>query len=384
MSWALAASPSPPSTPSTPTSASLNASLGLVQYAVGKTVLPNHIAEAITGLSIMARVSLRATAFFLEVILEATKFGTGLGMGLTRRALIGAIGAARTMHALTPATDKLVPGGPADGLNAALMSILDRYTAAGIYVVHHTLTMTELMAMSGLCLVQDSIKTGVAVAEESVRIIDGVFGSNETSRALSKFIELVKRESDRKDGGHIAVNTIKTFAAITRALTTFAVVQAATHRRTAKQGSMKVVYDCTVLGEAETQTWRALIRGPSRFQPTIDDGAMARPSMIKSRSARRSLAASIAEVSEGESQDTEQLKPLIRTQDSCLTDVRATQDSMWPAGLTPSSSNSSSLMQGLDFFCGEEEGEEESEGEQGVPRTSKKISECMRYGREGV
>ena len=30
------------------------------------------------------------------------------------------------------------------------------------------------------------------------------------------------------------------------------------------------------------------------------------------------------------------------------------------------------------------EGEEESEGEQGVPRTSKKISECMRYGREGV
>ncbi|PWN30634.1 alpha/beta-hydrolase, partial [Jaminaea rosea] len=207
------------------------------------TVLPTHIAEAITGLSIVARVSLRATAFFLEVILEATKFGTGIGMGLTRRALIGAIGAARTMHALTPGSDDDKLLGPADGLNSALLSILDRYTAAGIYVVHHTLTMTELMAMSGLCLVQDSIKTGVAVAEESVRLIDGVFGSNETSRALSKFIELVKRESDRGDGGGVAINTVKTFAAITRALTTFAVVRAATHRRTAKQHKMKVIYD---------------------------------------------------------------------------------------------------------------------------------------------
>lgn len=53
-----------------------------------------------TQLSLLARVSLKSTAFLIEVILEAAKYSTGMGLGLTRRALISAVGTARAMHSL--------------------------------------------------------------------------------------------------------------------------------------------------------------------------------------------------------------------------------------------------------------------------------------------
>lgn len=40
--------------------------------------------------------------------------------------------------------------------------------------------------MSGFYLTSTTLKTGVAAAQESVSLFDGIFGSNETSRALCK------------------------------------------------------------------------------------------------------------------------------------------------------------------------------------------------------
>ena len=48
--------------------------------------------------------------------------------------------------------------------------------------------------MSGFVLAQTALSTGLAVAEESVRVIDLMFGSNETSRALASIVMLVAKE----------------------------------------------------------------------------------------------------------------------------------------------------------------------------------------------
>lgn len=351
--------------------------LALIRYAVGSTLLPHHVAELITNLSLVARVSLRATAFFLEIILEATKMGTGMGLGLTRRALISAIGATRTMQALTGADGGsgylLTAEEAVKGPNNAIFAMLDKYTAVGIYVVHHSLTMTELFAMSGISLVQDSLRAGFTAAEASVQVLDGVFGSNETSRALSSFIDLVRKELFTKDGNTSSAAGVKIMAGITRAITTFAIVQAATHRRTARSHKMKVLYDCTVLGEVQTSAWEGILKGPTPGtfrhregvadelqQPQIEAAGISRapststliprsPSVLESELDRsRSFYASRGR----------------KTPRPTSTDTQEVPQ-------TPS------IAAGLDFFCGDDDddGDDDRESPQGegqranVPRT---------------
>jgi hypothetical protein len=70
------------------------------QFAFHPALLPQNVAEMVTNLALLARVSIKSTAFFIEVILEAAKYSTGMGLGLTRRALISAVGTARAVHAL--------------------------------------------------------------------------------------------------------------------------------------------------------------------------------------------------------------------------------------------------------------------------------------------
>ena len=88
--------------------------------------------------------------------------------------------------------------------------------------------------------------------------IDGIFGSNETSRALSSIITLVRTEfshaTDSSDSPAHPLATagrIASLTALTKALTAFACLQTATHKRSASEMRMKVVFDCTVqMGES--------------------------------------------------------------------------------------------------------------------------------------
>lgn len=73
-------------------------SLVLSRLSSSPTLLPQNLASLITALSLCARVSIRASALFIEAILESAKYSTATGLGLTRRALISAVGSARALH----------------------------------------------------------------------------------------------------------------------------------------------------------------------------------------------------------------------------------------------------------------------------------------------
>ncbi|CAO1629371.1 unnamed protein product [Sympodiomycopsis kandeliae] len=339
--------------------------LGLIRYAVGSTLLPQHVAELITNLSLVARVSLRATAFFLEVILEATKLGTGVGIGITRKALISAIGAARTMQAVTSGLDSFrIEGGPASDVNQgahnALFAMLDKYTALGIYVVHHGLTMAELMTMSGITLLQDSARGSFNAAEASVRVLDGMFGSNETSRALSSFIDLVRKEfSSTGESASKSASSLKALASLTRAITTFAVVQAATHRRTTKTYKTRVLYDCTVLGEAETTSWKAMLLGPGKFRP-IESGPT-RPSVDTTRSGFMPQSPSISDEL-ARSRSFYSHEPNDRSISYANSPMQQSLDGGF--------ASAPSIAESLDFFCGDEGADHQDD----TPSASKRSS----------
>lgn len=73
--------------------------------SLGPTLLPPQLARLITALSLATKVSLRATALFVELIIESCRYSTSVGLGLSRRALISAVGSARTFYVVREGLD---------------------------------------------------------------------------------------------------------------------------------------------------------------------------------------------------------------------------------------------------------------------------------------
>ncbi|GAA6039615.1 hypothetical protein JCM8097_002215 [Rhodosporidiobolus ruineniae] len=277
---------------SSPTSlAPLAQSLVHSRLSTAPTLLPPHLAQLITALSLAARVSLRGSALVLEALLETLQCTTVTGLGVTRRALIAAVGSARAMHYVREGLDWSGRDDKGDKTGDTFLQVLDKWTNLGTYFIHHTFTLAELFTMSGFYLTLNTLQTGFSAAEESVRLLDSILGSNESSRALSSIITLVREELTREDprdkdrggrgliearrpgedddldggsseGGSSAegvgagrgASAVSSLGALTKALTAFACLQTATHRRTLKTLKLRVVYDCTVVVEGSASS----------------------------------------------------------------------------------------------------------------------------------
>lgn len=68
------------------------------------TLLPENIASFVTAASLAARLSLRCSSLFVEALFEAAKYGTVLSLGISRQAIMNALGTAKRLHALTYTT----------------------------------------------------------------------------------------------------------------------------------------------------------------------------------------------------------------------------------------------------------------------------------------
>src|ERR1700733_9547964 len=105
--------------------------------------------------------------------------------------------------------------------------------------------------MSGFVLAQASLSTGFSVAEESVRFVDLMFGSNETSRGLASIVMLVAKElTDEEDKGWTTWLTGGASAAVlgrlAKSATLFACLQHRTFDRSKGEIMGKVLWDVTV------------------------------------------------------------------------------------------------------------------------------------------
>ncbi|ORY92267.1 hypothetical protein BCR43DRAFT_518250 [Syncephalastrum racemosum] len=166
---------------------------------------------------------------------------------------MNALGTARRLHVLTYAAsdeEKAL----VDVESRGFLSMLEKYTSLGLYIVHHTFTLAELFALSGLQLTSQTVKSGFKTAEESVRIIDGLFGSNETSRAIASIITLVHRELMQDSDFVLAkAGKVTMLAGLTKALTAFAVLQHVTHKRRMRQTKSTVLWEGLVVDEKTSE-----------------------------------------------------------------------------------------------------------------------------------
>ncbi|KAF9921267.1 hypothetical protein FBU30_008725 [Linnemannia zychae] len=207
---------------------------------VSAPFLPQSIATLISTVSLGARVSLRTAAIIVEAsaLLETLQHGTSATLGISRRSLLAAVSTAKILSVLK---------GTAGG-NDPFTALLDKYTSLGVYVIHHSFTLAELFAISGLQLVSNTLTAGIRTAEESVRIVDGLFGSTETSKALAAVVGLVKKEVyEDQDFAITQAGKMAVLASITKAITVFACLQAATHKQTQKSIRTMLVYEGVVV-----------------------------------------------------------------------------------------------------------------------------------------
>ncbi|KAI8067595.1 hypothetical protein BC940DRAFT_326388 [Gongronella butleri] len=129
----------------------------------------------------------------------------------------------------------------------------------GVTVVESTFTLAELFALAGLQFTSKTIKTGIKACEESVRLVDGIFGATDTSRAIASIITLVHRELMHDPDFQMAqMGRVAMLSGLTKALTTFALLQAVTHHQRIKQMQSIVLWQGLVIEEETNQ--QALIQ----------------------------------------------------------------------------------------------------------------------------
>jgi hypothetical protein len=106
--------------------------------------------------------------------------------------------------------------------------------------------------MSGFVLAQSTLSTGFGLAEESVRFVDLMFGSNETSRALASIVMLVAKElkDDEEEKSWtswiMGGTSTAVLARLTKSATLFACLQHRTFDRTKSELMGRILWDVTV------------------------------------------------------------------------------------------------------------------------------------------
>ncbi|RKP12180.1 hypothetical protein BJ684DRAFT_21260, partial [Piptocephalis cylindrospora] len=212
--------------------------------SLNPALLNERVAGVISTLSRATHLSLQASSLLVEGFFEGAKYGTSAGLGLSRRTLVAAITTARSMHSVMPRNDQ----GDEDGASAShseqFLQVMDKYTNLGIYYVHTAFTLAELFALTGFQLTSTTISTSLHAADESVRIIDGLFGSTETSRALAAVVQLVRREMFEDDDYSLAqAGTLTALGGIVKALTVFSCLQVVTWHRSGRDLVGPVIHE---------------------------------------------------------------------------------------------------------------------------------------------
>jgi hypothetical protein len=207
-------------------------------------------AKVVSKVSGAARISLKCSALLVGWAFQGAKYGTQTGLSIGRRALISAITAARDLHQLISDENDHNE----ITVDSTFFQFLDKYTNLGVYYVHSAFSLAEIFALTGFHLTQYTITGGLKAADESVRIIDGLFGSTETSRALAAFVSLVKRELLAVDAAHdpdtarlAQAGKIRVLTSILKALIAYACLQAVTHSQRQLDRVATVVHECELI-----------------------------------------------------------------------------------------------------------------------------------------
>lgn len=192
-------------------------SLSLTDHSA--TLLPNKFAKVVSAVSKGSTISLRLGTYVASTFLDSARIGTLTSLGFTRRAIEGVLYKA----------DQEID-------NAA------SWTNSSMSFVNRAATLTQLFTAASFHFASSTLQTTSGFAQDSVHLIDAVFGSTESSRAIAAIIALIRRELGDGTGLYSLVS----------GLTCFSILQNRGWHRTIEEIEMYMVWDVVVLDTGET------------------------------------------------------------------------------------------------------------------------------------
>ncbi|KAJ3310503.1 hypothetical protein HDU76_003364 [Blyttiomyces sp. JEL0837] len=251
-------------------------------------LLYESLAYGVSAVAQTARLGISATSAVAEIALSTARWGTALTLGLGRTIMVGALNSARVLHrtARSPvqsSSQELIHRPE----NLALFhQALDHYTDYTVNTVNHVFSLAELFTYGTWHLARTSVRFSLKAATETVNIFDGLFGSTETSRALSALVSLIREELTELNNGEgvlpgkggmlgKSLASIALMGGLTKALTAFACLQLVTARRTLASRKMTRLYEGLVRldnrsGGSGSNTPLLLTAGPEVKMITMD------------------------------------------------------------------------------------------------------------------
>ncbi|KAJ3071496.1 hypothetical protein HDU98_005235 [Podochytrium sp. JEL0797] len=205
-------------------------------------VLFQPLATGVSVLSQTARISLAVTGAAAGAVLTTARWSTALTLGIGRSIIVGALSSARIFR--TNSSEETA-------------SSLERITDSTIRAVTDAFSLAELFTYGTWHLADSSVRLSLRAATETIQILDGVFGSTETSRAISGLVTLIQDEIRRSifNGSGTsseatimgALGSIVVLGSVSKALTAFACLQAATYQRSLRERrKVETVFDGVV------------------------------------------------------------------------------------------------------------------------------------------
>jgi hypothetical protein len=186
-----------------------------------KTLLHPGIARMVTMASKGSMLTLRLGGYVAETMLDSARVSTLTSLGVSRRVIENILSKA----------DEDTPGN-------------NRWATSGMQVVNNAAGFIQFMISVGFHLVHSTVATVMYLAQDVVHIVDAVFGSTETSRAIASIISLIRAEL----GAGVSIYELFT------ALGFFSILQAKSWRRTLENIQMEVKWDVVVLDSGETRS----------------------------------------------------------------------------------------------------------------------------------
>ncbi|RIA95596.1 hypothetical protein C1645_757342 [Glomus cerebriforme] len=155
---------------------------------------------------------------------------TGLAFEVAKVSTRASLGIAKTVTGVM--SDRLVQTMLNDGSGRQKYFFIPRIIGTSTDLLHRTLNLTEQIALAGLEFTSDTIQFAFGTANESMTIIDTLFGTTDAAKALAEFVQLVKREfnvSYEKDDN--LEDNLGTFGAfrVVKSLTAWACLQYVTN-----------------------------------------------------------------------------------------------------------------------------------------------------------
>ncbi|TPX67833.1 hypothetical protein CcCBS67573_g07362 [Chytriomyces confervae] len=228
------------------------------------TLLPTTWAKGVSATSQTISSGLYSASSVSDSLLSMARFGSEATLSTVKNTLISVLS---TLHSKPP---EIVVHGPPDAhaeetggadkaaqppsasppaqatptstvasLVTGVTGIVDAASDAGVSTVNTVFSFAELLTFGTFHIASTSMKLSFKAASETVNIFNSLFGSTETSRALTHLVHLVHQEILLHDPAFAsrgifgnAIGAVTLTGGITKALAAYACLQIMTHERT--------------------------------------------------------------------------------------------------------------------------------------------------------